>query len=408
MASRACPLGFAPARSAVLDASRVARSHLEGTNVAPSLAEAWAKISLPSLSLPSVATLTNSCTVFPTSNKLKGLVRLGVPHEVRPSLWFLLSGGHSLSEQAEPGTYARLSTSTSDLSPTMLLADTLNLSLTWRPHPAFQNPDFAAAIARILIALLAHNPCLNYSRHLCHVTAFLLLVFGGVQHEEAVFYTLAAMMDKLLFPHVNGQWATGTRIEATVLDRLAARKLPHLASHLATLDLSVASLAAPWLSSLFIGVLPSIPLLRVWDCMLCEGLKMVQRTGLALLLMCEKPLTSCSHPDVLRRVVALRVGGITSADELLATAFRGVRSFPGAAIIVIRSDATRGVLEGSGQGRDRLAKVSDGSSGPPYRSFRSAGGDGGSSPSGVSATPSRDVSPRFLVWECAGALALVT
>lgn len=62
----------------------------------------------------------------------------------------------------------------------------LHLFLKLTPH-CF--PEFPPS----QVALLTSQPSLIYGRHLTHCAAFLLLVYGGPQHEEAVFYTLTAM-----------------------------------------------------------------------------------------------------------------------------------------------------------------------------------------------------------------------
>ncbi|GFH20583.1 growth hormone-regulated TBC protein 1, partial [Haematococcus lacustris] len=60
-----------------------------------------------------------------------------------------------------------------------------------------------------------------------------------------------------------------------------------------------------------------------------EGPKVLLRVGLALLKVYELTVTSVTSPDVLRKVLDLRVARSNDAEELLATAFRGIGSLSG-------------------------------------------------------------------------------
>ncbi len=74
-----------------------------------------------------------------------------------------------------------------------------------------------------------------------------------------------------------------------MLTRLAQRKFPRLVAHLASLRLSVASFTQPWLSGLYVSHLPPETVARVWDATMCEGPKVLLRTGLALLKVSLSP-----------------------------------------------------------------------------------------------------------------------
>jgi TBC1 domain family member 2A len=81
------------------------------------------------------------------------------------------------------------------------------------------------------------------------------------------------------------QWLYGVRVEQGVLSKLVARKLPRLAAHLAALRLDAGSFAAPWVAGLYVSALPPTTLVRVWDCAMSEGSKVLLRTGLVMMIM---------------------------------------------------------------------------------------------------------------------------
>ncbi len=71
-------------------------------------------------------------------------------------------------------------------------------------------------------------------------------------------------------------------VEQRVLEALAARRCPRLVAALAAADAPLAALAAPWFPALFAGALPAETVVRVWDCLMVEGPKVLFRVALAL------------------------------------------------------------------------------------------------------------------------------
>ena len=71
---------------------------------------------------------------------------------------------------------------------------------------------------------------------------------------------------------------------------------------------------------------------RVWDCLICEGSKVLHRTALALLHLYETTVLASSNPDSVKRVLDSRVGYTTCSEQLLQQAFRGIGSLPGSMV----------------------------------------------------------------------------
>lgn len=124
-----------------------------------------------------------------------------------------------------------------------------------------------------------------------------------------------------------------------MLERLVARKLPRLAAHLGSLRVTLGSVTGPWLASLFVSALPPEVLVRVWDCVMVEGAKVLQRVGLALLRLYETTVVAVCFPDVMKRVLDLRVSRTGSAEELLGAAFKGIGSLPSRDVEAARAAA---------------------------------------------------------------------
>lgn len=80
-------------------------------------------------------------------------------------------------------------------------------------------------------------------------------------------------------------------IEQRVLEVLMEKRVPKLAALLERIECPLSTITLNWCLTLFIHALPAETAVRVWDCMLCEGPKVVYRVALALLKVCLWALT---------------------------------------------------------------------------------------------------------------------
>ena len=67
-----------------------------------------------------------------------------------------------------------------------------------------------------------------------------------------------------------------------MLEDLLAKKFPRAISALARQECPVSALTADWFACLFTRAVPPETAVRIWDCLLCEGPKVLLRTSLSL------------------------------------------------------------------------------------------------------------------------------
>ncbi|WIA42044.1 hypothetical protein OEZ86_009332 [Tetradesmus obliquus] len=320
-------------------------------------ADSWSAVSKQLRSTSSSCSDTASGPDQRRSLALKPLVRRGIPFELRPTQWFQLSGAAARQAAAGSGYYAKLS-GINGLPVNMLLQVSEDLSpgiFQFRTHPLFKKQEGMDAVRRILCGYLQHNPA-GYFRGLAHIAGFLLIVMG-LDSEQQAFWTLAALLEDKLFPYCSGQGAYGIKVELRVLDTLVAKKLPKVASHLAKLETNSTAVTPSWLSSLFTTTLPAEVTARIFDCLLLEGSKVLQRVGLALLKHYEASICAASHPAQLRKVLDSRAARLYDAESLLNTAFKGVGAMPTAVIAGVRSAAAAAVDAQMEEQRRRLELI---------------------------------------------------
>ena len=86
-------------------------------------------------------------------------------------------------------------------------------------------------------------------------------------------------------------------LEAKVLETIAVKKCPRLASLLSLLDMPFQSLLRHWLPTLFTQCLPAETAVRVWDVLLLEESPACFRIGVALIKVRIPTPPFCSSLD---------------------------------------------------------------------------------------------------------------
>lgn len=273
---------------------------------------------------------------------LKPLVRKGIPYDLRPDAWYVISGAHIRHKAAEVGYYKDMSKAV--LPPDLSLAieeDFCCPNFPFRSNPLYQSRYGVDALRRLVSAYCTHNMD-GYFKGLYCVAAFVLLVMGTAKEEEA-FWTLVCLLENRMFNYCNGQGSVGAKVELRVLQAQLPRKMPKVAAHLESLECGVGAIAGSWFSTLFCTVLPAETTARVWDALLLEGNKVAQRTALAIMRRFESTLCSSGNPVQLRKVLDSRASRMYDAEGLMALGFKGIGAMPGVHIGCLRVGALREV-----------------------------------------------------------------
>ncbi len=207
-----------------------------------------------------------------TKSALKPLMRAGVPTELRPVVWFCVSGAAAAAAAAPANHYASLWATPLPKDIAFAIAeDTAPHALPLPSHRLLRSAAGAAALRRLLTAL-ASSGCgsgsiggiaatagsggYGYWRGLHCIAAFVLVVFG-LEREEQAFWVTAALVQERLFGYCDGQGALGAAVEPRVLEALVAKKLPRGHEHRSvTLEGSRAAVTGGWFATMFTDVLP--------------------------------------------------------------------------------------------------------------------------------------------------------
>ncbi|KAK6118753.1 hypothetical protein DH2020_047500 [Rehmannia glutinosa] len=263
---------------------------------------------------------------------LKRLIRKGIPPNLRPKVWFSLSGAAKKKSTVPDSYYNDLTSAVEDkvtsatkqidhvngrkavamvaYAPWLPLSHLLELSPVTHGW-TLQEGIFA--LRRVLVGYSFRDSAgLNY------VAALLLLV---MKTEEDAFWMLAVLLEDVLVNDCYTTNLSGCHVEQRVFKDLLTKKCPRIATHLEALDFDVSLVCTEWFLCLFSKSLPSETTLRVWDVLFYEGAKVLFNVALAIFKMNEEKLLLTHHVGDVINVVQRTTHHLFDPDELLTVAF---------------------------------------------------------------------------------------
>lgn len=278
--------------------------------------------------------------VFPAdSDRVKKALRKGLPKELRPKAWYYYSGAQNRQE-AEPKRYAGLvKTALSNLNAPLYSQIESDVSHTFANNRCFRminitmassftsdiciNDDCKshAALKRILLAIAYAFPAVSYTTGLNSIAAAILLV---TRDEQRSFWILYCILDKLLPDNYYADMNLGCNVDQEVLAALIAWKLPSVHRKLQELEMSLHIITSAWFTNLFVDQLPFETLLRVWDCFLHEGSKVLFRVALAIFKINQSAILATKDSFELAAFVRNMPRRQFDVMELMETAFNGI------------------------------------------------------------------------------------
>ncbi|OOF99972.1 hypothetical protein ASPCADRAFT_203859 [Aspergillus carbonarius ITEM 5010] len=302
--------------------------------------------------------VTDPMSFPPKSNKVKRIVRKGIPSEYRGAAWFFYAGGYEHLNR-NPGLYDQLvrqameSPSNDDKEHIERdLHRTFPDNIHFKPESADQfggagagagssNPKHASvtvetqmiqSLRRVLYAFAVHNPQIGYTQSLNFITGMLLLFLP----EEKAFWMLH-IISSVYLPSTHEISLEGANIDLWILMVLLKETSPHVYNKIAGSGLGGGSRAPAltvtsrlpditlgltnWLMSVFIGTLPLETTLRVWDVFFYEGSKTFFRVSLAIFKACEREIMAVSDPMEVFQVVQAVPKKLLDANALLDDCF---------------------------------------------------------------------------------------
>eukprot|EP01112_Ceratiomyxa_fruticulosa_P009535 TRINITY_DN2491_c0_g2_i1.p1 TRINITY_DN2491_c0_g2~~TRINITY_DN2491_c0_g2_i1.p1 ORF type:complete len:568 (-),score=112.83 TRINITY_DN2491_c0_g2_i1:563-2266(-) len=187
-----------------------------------------------------------------------------------------------------------------------------DLNRTFPGHPFFKTVQGIQALNRVLVAYSWHQKALGYTQGMNFIAGFLLLFM----EEEDVFYTLCVMLENII-PGYFQQDMVGIQVDQRLFEELLSKYHPTLIKHLNECGVTVSVCCVSWFLCLYIDLLPSAVVQRLWDSLLCGNRDILLQTGLGLVTLYKDVLLSTDNTVDLYTILKSLPFRITNKGEEL-------------------------------------------------------------------------------------------
>lgn len=208
--------------------------------------------------------------------KIRERCRKGIPSAVRPKAWFFLSGGHNLYE-ANKTVYLELLAQPGDSQ----IIDEIRRDQhrQFPMHEMFLDEDRPGQkeLFNLLKAYSILNPAVGYCQAQAPIAAFLLMHLPA----EQAFWSFVSICDKYLQDYFSPGMEMLQR-DAKLFMALLRKTSPQAHRHLVKCKIEPLMFMTDWFLCALTRTLKWDTLLRVWDCFLCEGIKVIFKVSLVI------------------------------------------------------------------------------------------------------------------------------
>ncbi|ORX38703.1 rab-GTPase-TBC domain-domain-containing protein [Kockovaella imperatae] len=241
------------------------------------------------------------------------LVRRGIPLIYRNDIWAECSGARDMMI---PGEYTEVLKKHRDEKSPVQAEIEKDITRTFPGNLFFGGDGHGVPKLRnVLLAYSWHNPSVGYCQGMNMLAATLLLTHPD---EEQAYWTLVAIVERLLPAAFFSPDLHGSRVDQMVLDDLVAQYAPKVHAKLVELGIDLASITFGWFLSLFTDCLPVETLFRVWDVFFVEGHDALFRIALAILKLNEPDLLAADSVSDLFAIINGTTSRLWTADKLIA------------------------------------------------------------------------------------------
>lgn len=266
------------------------------------------------------------------SKDFKLLLRSGVPQEYRCKVWKSLIELHIGKDRKKFGPDYYQSLLQPNRRPTSNQSKKVSCSLnpsskqieldllrTLPNNKHFETLDSSGTVRlrRVLTAYSEHNPKVGYCQGMNRLAAVALLVLP----EEEAFWCLATIIEKIMpTGYYNDLWLA--QVDSSVVMDFVSIKMPNLSEHFKQYSVDLSLFA--WFLTIFVDGTPPALFLRLWDCFLFEGDKILFRVALALLKMYESKLLLLNNSVSINNFLRSTVNEPMNIDQFFEIAFEWI------------------------------------------------------------------------------------
>ena len=252
-------------------------------------------------------------------NKLKKKIRKGIPDSLRGEIWMKISGTDILKKGREK-LYNDLITKIKKNEVLKVPDEETIIKDMHRTFPKnllFMNKlgEGQRKLFRVLSCFSSYNKKIGYVQGM----SFIAALFLSYETEENAFWLLQNYIKNYVTQDLYYHDFPGLKKNLFVLLKYMKKFLPDIFNHLQRKDVYPTIYASSWYLTCFINVLSYDKILRIMDCFLFEGSKIIHRICLGILAIKHDNILSCdSVADIM---VTLKSIDNINIEELFKVSF---------------------------------------------------------------------------------------
>ncbi|XP_038045784.1 TBC1 domain family member 2B-like isoform X1 [Patiria miniata] len=223
---------------------------------------------------------------------LRELVYDGIPTDYRSEIWsyLVLQQVKQLKAEKSEDYFQWLCNRIGTSSSVDKYRRQIDLDLLrTMPHNIYFNSKDAEGVKQlrqILEAFCVHNPKVGYCQGMNFIAGTCLLFMD----VEMAFWCMVAVVESYFPANYFDSSLIGAQADQNILKDILELRLPRLHAHLDDIGIEMCSFTLNWFLAIFFDVVPFTMLLRIWDCFLFDGLRVLFQFSIALLQYHETSL----------------------------------------------------------------------------------------------------------------------
>eukprot|EP00392_Amoebophrya_sp_AT5.2_P004921 g4930.t1 len=249
--------------------------------------------------------------------KIKELVRRGLPECLRGSIWQKLAQSRELMLKYPKNLYEHLKNVPHAPCEPDIRRDT---NRTFPKHVLYCDRQGVgqAQLLHVLRAYSIFNPEVGYCQGMGFIVGLLLTYLP----EEAAFFMLVSLLENY---RMSGLFKPNLPLLSKYffqLNLLIKMHLPKVYDHLLLHAVEPTMYASQWFMTVCIYQFRYSTVCRVWDVFLAEGVKIIFRVALAILKLNQESLLQCGFEDILQ---LLKLAPAQTETETLIQTALGIK-----------------------------------------------------------------------------------
>ncbi|KAL0246045.1 hypothetical protein GEMRC1_007261 [Eukaryota sp. GEM-RC1] len=201
----------------------------------------------------------------------------------------------------------------------------LDLDRTFPENSEFRSPCIIAKLRRVLTVFSVTSLDIGYVQSLNYLVGMLLLI---VEEEEA-YWILTCILDKYLPREYFSKNLAAVMVDQRVLSALCTQKIgSRFTGHLEECGAPLDLLTTDWFMCLFSKTLTSQCVYRIWDAFFFEGVKVLFRYALAVLMLSKNKIMEAYDIVKVSSIINSFPSFVYDPDLLSKYAFNKLGSFP--------------------------------------------------------------------------------